>query len=64
MQIDTKELMGIEEIAGYLGVKRQTVYQWQIRGILPAPDVELAHHRLYLHSTVHRWAQATGRIKA
>lgn len=56
------EPVGIVEIAARLGVKRQTVDVWKIRGVLPAPRWLVGGRPCWLWSDVERWAQETGRL--
>lgn len=54
--------VGVAEIADRLGVKRQTVAVWKVRGLLPEPDVQLAMGPLWAWPSIAKWARKTGRM--
>jgi hypothetical protein len=55
--------VGVVDIASRLGVKRQTVAVWKVRGLLPPPDWERGAGPLWEWSTIHEWALETGRME-
>lgn len=61
---DVTELLGPWELADLLEVKRDTVYQWSHRQILPEPDLFISGNPLWFRSTVVDWAVRTGRLPA
>lgn len=58
----TGDPVGVAEIAIRLGVKRQTVAAWKVRGILPEPDVTLAMGPLWSWDRIKTWAKESGRL--
>lgn len=56
------DLVSSAEIAQHLRVKKETVHAWRYRGILPAPDFDLAVGPVWLWSTIEEWAKETGRL--
>lgn len=59
--ISISDPVGVAEIADRLGVKRQTVAAWKVRGLLPEPDLHLAMGPLWAWSVIEQWAEETGR---
>ena len=55
--------VGATEIAALLGVKRDTVVQWQGRGVMPAPDWTVGGRPAWRVGVVLEWARETGRRK-
>ncbi len=53
--------LGRAEIAELLGVAPSTISQWIWRNIFPEHDYKIATGRLWMTSTIRRWAQETGR---
>lgn len=58
---DDDELMGPDEVAAYLQVKRNTIAQWRHRRILPAPDFILSGMPVWRRGDIASWARNTGR---
>lgn len=56
------DLVGVAEIADRLGVRRQTVAQWKIRGLLPVTVADLACGPVWEWKVIETWAKATGRL--
>lgn len=56
------EPVGCVEVAARLGVKRQTVAQWRVRGVMPAPAWTVSGQPCWDWSTVEAWALRTGRL--
>lgn len=54
--------VGIPEIATRLGVERQTVDQWRLRGRLPGPDRVVGGRPVWAWATIRDWAVGTGRL--
>ena len=47
-----------------LGVKRETVRMWRVRGLLPAPGRVISNIPLWDAGVILEWARATGRLAA
>lgn len=60
----TLDLVGPQEVAERLGVQRETVHRWRVRGVLVDPEWVISGVPLWRWQTVHRWARATGRLPA
>jgi hypothetical protein len=45
-----------------LGVRRQTVAVWKVRGLMPPPEWERAAGPLWNWPDIERWARETGRL--
>jgi hypothetical protein len=58
----TCEPVGAIEIADRLGVKPAAVYNWNYKGLLPAPDWVVGGRPAWNWSTIRDWAKATGRF--
>lgn len=63
------DVVGTDEIAALLGVKRGTVDQWRwrsahgkLRPSFPSPTWELATGPVWRWAVVERWARGTGRL--
>lgn len=54
--------VGIPEIAERLGVKRATVDQWRLRGLLPDPKWTVGGRPAWDWTDVEKWAKETGRL--
>jgi DNA-binding transcriptional MerR regulator len=54
--------VGVLEIAERLGVKRQTVAMWKLRGLLPEPKGVASGQPLYDWPDIEAWAKQTGRL--
>lgn len=57
-----ERVVGKPEIAELLGVTRHAVYQWQKRGLLPAPDMTVSGWDAWFVSTIEAWAHQTNRL--
>jgi ParB family chromosome partitioning protein len=55
--------VGVADIADRLGVKAQTVAQWKLRGLLPAPRWTVSGMAVWQWADVADWARSTGRLK-
>jgi hypothetical protein len=53
--------VGVMEIAERLGVKRQTVAMWKLRGLLPEPKGVVSGQPAWDYPDVLSWAKQTGR---
>lgn len=58
------EPVGIAEVAERLGQRRQTVAQWNFRGLMPIPRWTVSGHPAWNWSDIEEWARATGRWPA
>ena len=58
---DDIEPVGLAEIAGRLGVQRDTVDKWRTRGLLPPPRWTVGGRPAWAWDTIVRWANETGR---
>ncbi len=56
------DLVGPNEIADMLGVKRQTVYVWRNRRLIPEPEWTVSGSPIWQRKTVEKWAKETGRL--
>lgn len=56
------EPVGIIEIAELLGVKRNTVDMWRVRGVFPSPRWTVGGRPCWNQSDVLAWARATRRL--
>lgn len=54
--------VGVVDIAERLGVKRQTVAMWNLRGLLPPPEWMVSKAPCWNWPDVERWARETGRL--
>lgn len=54
--------VGIIEIAERLGVKRQTVDTWRLRGLLPEPRWTVGGRPCWDWTDIEAWAKETGRL--
>lgn len=54
----SSRLMTVDEVAEYLGVKRQTVTAYKARGQMPAPDKQYGRTPLWRESTITKWRGA------
>lgn len=54
-------LWGIQELATYLGVPKQTLYQWRTKGYGP-PGRRIGKYVKYLPSDVERWVNEQGAV--
>lgn len=62
-RIDPADLVGATEIAGRLGVVRDTVHLWRRREVgFPAPVASLERALVWNWPDVERWAKDTGRL--
>ncbi|MFC4859170.1 helix-turn-helix transcriptional regulator [Actinophytocola glycyrrhizae] len=52
-------LWGIHELAAYLGVPKQTLYQWRTKGYGP-PGRRIGKYVKYLPSEVEHWVKEQG----
>ena len=57
-------IVGPGEVAAMLGVKRETVRMWRVRGLLPAPGRVISNIPLWDAGVILEWARATGRLAA
>lgn len=57
-----EHLMGIAEIAGFLGVTRTRVHQLRTQGDLPPVYDTLAMGPVWLRVDIEAWARSQGRI--
>lgn len=53
------ELWGIKELAEYLGIPKQTLYQWRTKGYGP-PGRRIGKYVKYVPSDVERWVKERG----
>lgn len=53
--------VGLVEIADRLGVKRATVDQWKLRGLLPEPRWTVGGRPAWAWRDIEQWAEDTGR---
>jgi hypothetical protein len=58
---DPEERIGLGEISGRLGVKRDTVDHWRVRGVLPETSETCGRRPRWPWRVVREWAIATGR---
>lgn len=56
------DIVDAQSIADRLGVKRETVWMWRSRQLLPAPDWQLACGPIWMWETIREWAEETGRL--
>lgn len=54
-------LWGIKELATYLGVPKQTLYQWRTKGYGP-PGRRIGKYVKYLPSDVEHWVKEQGNV--
>jgi predicted GIY-YIG superfamily endonuclease len=56
--------VGALEVAGFLGVKRETVAMWKLRGLLPSARWTVSGEDAWdWHEDIKPWAQQTGRLR-
>jgi hypothetical protein len=55
--------LGEREIADLLGVKRETVVRWKMRGLLPEPAGTVSGNPWWSDDTILAWAKETGRLE-
>lgn len=60
---DRNPPVGIQEIAERLGVKRATVDQWKLRGLLPPPRWTVGGRPAWAWLDIEDWAEQTGRLR-
>lgn len=61
--VEPEDLVGVTEIAKWLGVHRDTVHAWKRRHDgFPSPIAELEQVLVWNWTDVERWAKATGRL--
>lgn len=59
------QVIGVSELADFLGVKRATVHVWGYRDALPPADyVSVNGFRAWRRLTIVKWAAQTGRLPA
>lgn len=58
---DMSNLVGPDEVAAMLNVKRNTVAQWRFRRLLPEPALVLSQIPIWKRSDIEEWAKLTGR---
>lgn len=58
---DDDELIGPDELADYLGVRRPAIRQMRHRGQLPTPAFELSAMPIWTLGAIREWATLTGR---
>ena len=59
-----EQLLTTNDVAELLRVEQRTVYVWQQRNRMPAPDETVANRKLWKRSTIVEWARSTGRLPA
>ena len=52
MKKENPKLMGVSEVAEYMGVSKQAVSNWKVRGKLPAPVAELKASTIWLAADI------------
>ena len=57
------KLYGVAEIAQALGMRRETIAQWHLRGKLPEPDAVLAMGPVWTEATIRPWLRRQERGK-
>jgi excisionase family DNA binding protein len=57
LQLGLEPLIGVEELAGYLGVPVQTIYDWRLTGRAPRA-FKLGKHLRFAVSDVQAWLDA------
>ena len=50
-----ERVLGLGDLADYVGAKRGTAYKWQHRGQLPTPDLQVSGADCWYLSTVDAW---------
>ena len=55
-------ILGPGEVADLLAVRRKTVAQWRLRGVLPDPTWTISGVPIWRREVVLRWAAETGRL--
>lgn len=58
----TFDPVGVAEIADRLGVRRQTVAVWKVRGLLPEPEATVSGGPCWQWATIEEWAREEGRL--
>lgn len=56
------EILGVTELADFLGVKATTVHVWGTRGHRPPADLTVNGHEAWHRLTIVKWAAETGRL--
>jgi ParB/RepB/Spo0J family partition protein len=54
-----EQVLGLAEVAEYLGMSRAAIYKRQQRGSLPAPDLEVSRADAWYLSTIDAWRAAS-----
>ena len=57
----SSDLLGVHEVAEYLGLKRQTVSVYVLRGIMPKPVARLKCGPVWSRGSIDVWQK--GRLK-
>lgn len=56
-----ERVLGLAEIADLLGARPATVWQWHLRGQLPAPDMTVSRRPAWYASTLRGWRRPADR---
>ncbi len=56
----TERLWGVKDVADYLGIPVQTIYQWRTKGYGP-PGVRMGKHVRFVPEEVRAWVAALNR---
>ena len=59
----TCDPVGPQDIAVRLGVQRDTVIQWKVRGLLPDPQWVVSGNPCWNWETIEAWAKRTHRLR-
>lgn len=62
LDVTWEQPVGIVEIAARLGVKRQTVDVWRVRGLLPEPKGLVGGRPAWDWPEIEAWARSTARL--
>lgn len=62
MDLPRSTPVGIAEIAEALGMRRQTVAVWKVRGLLPPPRWTVSGAPAWRWGEIADWAERTGRF--